>query len=106
VNIVAVMAPERTSFLPDVRTISEQGLSRIDVRGWWGIFGPANMPGALVEQLNDAIRTVLKTPSVRQKIENFSAEVWLGSPQELDTFIRSEVPAIQALAKKAGIEPE
>ena len=106
VNIVAVMAPERTSFLPDVRTISEQGLSRIDVRGWWGIFGPANMPGALVEQLNDAIRTVLKTPSVRQKIENFSAEVWLGSPQELDAFIRSEVPAIQALAKKAGIEPE
>src|SRR4051812_2870269 len=106
VNIVAVMAPERTSFLPDVRTISEQGLSRIDVRGWWGIFGPANMPGALVEQLNAAIRTVLKTPSVRQKIENFSAEVWLGSPQELDTFIRSEVPAIQALAKKAGIEPE
>ena len=40
------------------------------------------------------------------EIENFSAEVWLGSPQELDAFIRSEVPAIQALAKKAGIEPE
>jgi tripartite-type tricarboxylate transporter receptor subunit TctC len=106
VNIVAVMAPERTSFLPEVRTISEQGLSRIDVRGWWGIFGPANMPDALVERLNGAIRAALATPLVRQKIENFSAEPWLGSPQELDSFIRTEVPAIQALAKKAGIEPE
>jgi tripartite-type tricarboxylate transporter receptor subunit TctC len=105
-NIVAVMAPERTSFLPDVPTITEQGLSRIDLRGWWAILGPANMPSPLVEQLNGAIRTVLSTPAVRQKIENFSAEPWLASPQELDAFIRSEVPAIQALAKKAGIDPE
>jgi len=106
VNIVAVMAAERTSFLPDVPTLAEQGLPRIDVRGWWGIFGPASMPPALVEQLNGAIRAVLSTPAVRQKIENFSAEVWIGSAQELDAFIRAEVPAIQALAQKAGIEPE
>ena len=105
-NIVAVMAPERTSFLPDVPTLAEQGLSRIEVRGWWGIFGPPNMSPALVQQLNGVIRTVLTTPQVRQRIENFSAEVWLASPQELDAFIRSEVPAIEALAKKAGIEPE
>jgi tripartite-type tricarboxylate transporter receptor subunit TctC len=105
-NIVAVMAPERTSFLPDVPTVAEQGLPRIDVRGWWGIFGPANMPAALVGELNGNIRAVLSTPVVRHKIENFSAEVWLGSPQELDAFIRREVPAIQALARKAGIEPE
>jgi tripartite-type tricarboxylate transporter receptor subunit TctC len=105
-NIVAVMAPERTSFLADVPTLAEQGLPRIDVRGWWGIFGPANMPAALVEQLNGAIRAVLNLPAVRHKIENFSAEVWVASPQELDAFVRTEVPAIQALAKKAGIEPE
>ncbi len=49
---------------------------------------------------------MLSTPPVRQKIQNFSADIWLGSPQELEAFVRSEVPAIQALAKKAGIEPE
>jgi tripartite-type tricarboxylate transporter receptor subunit TctC len=64
------------------------------------------MPSALVEQLNGAIRSVLNTPPVRQKIQNFSADIWLGTPQELEAFIRSEVPAIQALARKAGIEPE
>jgi len=105
-NIVAVMAPERTSFMPEVPTLAEQGLPRIDVRGWWGIFGPANMPPALVAELNSTIRAVLGSPAVQHKIENFSAEVWLGSPQEFDAFIRREVPAIQALAKKAGIEPE
>jgi tripartite-type tricarboxylate transporter receptor subunit TctC len=105
-NIVAVMAGERTPFLPDVPTLAEQGLPRLDVKGWWGIFAPPNLPAALVEQLNGAIRTVLNTPPVRQRIQNFSADIWIGSPQELAAFIRSEVPAIQALAKKAGIEPE
>lgn len=105
-NIVAVMAPERTSFLPDVPTLAEQRLTRIEVQGWWGVLGPANMPGALVNELNGAIRSVLGNPGVRQKIRNFSADVWLGSPEEFDSFIRSEVPSIQALAKKAGIEPE
>ena len=105
-NIVALMAGERTPFLPDVPTLAEHGLPRVEVKGWWGIFAPANMPAALVEQLNGAIRTVLNTPPVRQKIQNFSADIWLGSPQELEAFVRSEVPAIQALAKKAGIEPE
>ena len=105
-NIVAVMAPERTSFLPDVPTLAEQGLPRIDVQGWWGVLGPANMPAPLVNELNGAIRSVLNQPAVRQKIRNFSADVWLASPQEFDAFIKSEVPAIQALAKKAGIEPE
>jgi tripartite-type tricarboxylate transporter receptor subunit TctC len=105
-NIVAVMAADRTPFLPDVPTLAEQGLPRVEVKGWWGIFAPPNMPSALVEQLNGAIRSVLNTPPVRQRIQNFSADIWLGSPQELEAFVRSEVPAIQALARKAGIEPE
>lgn len=105
-NVIAVMAPERTSFMPEVPTLGEQGLPGIDVRGWWGVFGPANMAPAFVEQLNATIRGVLNTPAVRRKIENFSAEVWLASPQEFDAFIHREVPAIQAIAKKAGIEPE
>jgi tripartite-type tricarboxylate transporter receptor subunit TctC len=105
-NIVAVMAGERTSFLPEVPTLAEQELPRIDVRGWWGIFAPANMPPAIVEQLNGAIRAALNTPQVRKKIQNFSADIWIGSPHDLDAFVRREIPAIQALAKKAGMEPE
>jgi tripartite-type tricarboxylate transporter receptor subunit TctC len=105
-NIVAVMAGERTTFLPEVQTLAEQGLPRIDLNGWWAIFAPSNLPPALLEQLNGAIRAVLATPQLRERVQRFSADVWIGSPQELDAFIRREIPAIQALAKKAGIEPE
>ncbi|HSV81073.1 MAG TPA: tripartite tricarboxylate transporter substrate binding protein [Ramlibacter sp.] len=105
-NFVGVLANERSPFLPDVPTLSEQGFPGIEVRGWWGIFGPANLPPAIVQQLNGAIRTALQMPEVKQKIGNFQATPWLGTPADFDAFIRKEVPTIQQLAKKAGIEPE
>jgi tripartite-type tricarboxylate transporter receptor subunit TctC len=106
INIMAVMSSERTNFLAEVPTLAEQGLPGIEVHGWWGIFAPANLPQSVLDHLNGAIRGVLEIPAVREKIQRFSADVWLGSPQELDAFVRREIPAIQALARKAGIQPE
>jgi tripartite-type tricarboxylate transporter receptor subunit TctC len=105
-NFVGVLAAERSSFLPEVPTLAEQGFPGIEVRGWWGLFGPANLPPAVTQQLNAAVRTALQTPEVRQKIGNFLASPWLATPSEFDAWIQREVSSIQQLARKAGIEPE
>ena len=106
VNYVAQMASERSPFLPDVPTLAEQGFPNIEVKGWWAIFGPANMPPAIVDQLHAAIRSVIDSPQSRARLQTFSATPWVGSAQDLDAFVRREIPAIQRLARKAGIEPE
>ena len=105
-NFVGVLAAERSPFLPEVPTLAEQGFPGIEVRGWWGLFGPANMPPAVTQQLNAAVRSALQTPEVRQKIGNFLASPWLASPAEFDAWVQREVANIQQLARKAGIEPE
>lgn len=105
-NFVGVLAAERSPFLPEVPTLAEQGFPGIEVRGWWGLFGPANLPPAVTQQLNAAVRTALQTPEVRQKIGNFLASPWLATPSEFDAWIQREVSSIQQLARKAGIEPE
>jgi tripartite-type tricarboxylate transporter receptor subunit TctC len=106
INFLAVLGGERSPFLPDVPTLAEQGVPGVEVKGWWAIFGPSNMPPAVVEQLNDAIRTALAQPQVKAKIHTFCADPWIGTPQELDQFVRREIPSILRLARKAGIEPE
>jgi tripartite-type tricarboxylate transporter receptor subunit TctC len=106
VQYVAVLAPQRFGLLPDVPTLAEQGLPNIEVRGWWGVLGPANLPPAVVARVHGAVRTVMALPEVRQKLQGLSAEPWTTSPQEFDAFIRKEVPMLQQLARKAGIEPE
>ena len=106
VNFLAVLSPERSRFMPDVPTAAEQGLPNIVVRGWWAVFGPANLPAAVVEPLSAAVRAALGTPAVRARLENLYQEVWATTPQELDAFVRRDVPVQQRLAKMAGIEPE
>jgi len=105
-NFVAVLDRERSPFLPEVPTLVEQGLSGVEARGWWGLFGPAHLPEPLVARLNDAIRSTLRTPQAQERLRHFSATPWVGTAQELDAFVRAEVPAVQHLARKAGIEAE
>lgn len=106
VHVLAVLGSERSPFLPDVPTLAELGVPGVEVKGWWGIFGPANLPAAVTDQLNEAIRTALAQPRVQTAIRTSSADPWIGTPQDLDQFVRREVPHIQRLARKAGIEPE
>jgi len=105
-SFVAVASAQRSSFLPDVPTLAEQGLPGIAAQGWWGVLGPANMPRPLVEQLNGEINRILATPEAQRRIQGLSAEPWIQSPQDFDAFIRKEVPEMIALARKAGIQPE
>ena len=106
INYVAVLAPQRVSFLPEVPTLAEQGLSEADSTGWWGILGPPNMPKALVQELNTAIRTAMGSPEVRKRLSTLSVDPWMGSPDDFDKFIRKQAAQTIQLAKKAGIEPE
>lgn len=105
-NYVAVLAQERSPFLPEVPTLAEQGLPDVEAIGWWGVLGPAGMPKALVQDLNAAIRSAMSSPEVKQKFATLSAEPWMLSPEDFDKFIRKEAATTLRVAKKAGIEPE
>ncbi|MGB3069565.1 MAG: tripartite tricarboxylate transporter substrate-binding protein [Ottowia sp.] len=105
-NFVAVAAGQRSSFLPDVPTLAEQGLPGISAQGWWGVLGPANMPQPVVDRLNGEIGKILATPEAKRRMLGLSAEPWIQTPHDFDAFIRKEVPEIVGLARKAGIQPE
>lgn len=106
IHYVAALAPERSAFLPEVPTLTEQGVPDIEVIAWWGILGPANMPKPVVQTLNAAIRAALANPEVKKRLDTLSVEPWNAAPEDLDKFIRKEVAVTLRVAKKAGIEPE
>lgn len=105
-NYVAVLSPQRTTFLPDVPTLAEQGFPNIEASGWWGVLGPAKMPKALVQQLNAAIQAALNDLEVKKRLAVLSIEPWIASSEDFDKFIHMDVDLNIKLAKKAGIEPE
>jgi tripartite-type tricarboxylate transporter receptor subunit TctC len=59
---LVVASPERSALLPDVPTFGELKLPELNVTSWTGLAAPAKTPDAIVNQLYEAMRTVLRDP--------------------------------------------
>ncbi len=83
VRAMAVTSPERNPSLPDTPTMAEAGVPGFDVGGWYGVYGPANMPAELVARYNQAINKALKQPELNKALVDQGYELWLGAPKVL-----------------------
>ena len=70
---IAVSGPKRSSLLPEVPTLVEQGVP-FDTASWYALFGPAKMPAPVVEQLDKALTKVLATPDAAERIRALGME--------------------------------
>ena len=82
VRALAVTSRERNPSLPDVPTLRESGVD-FEVGGWYGLYGPPQMPPELVQRLNDATRRALAQEELRAKLVEQGYELWVGTPAAL-----------------------
>ncbi|MFO1296470.1 MAG: tripartite tricarboxylate transporter substrate binding protein [Rubrivivax sp.] len=88
VRMIAAVAPARSALFPDLATMSEQGISGVDIGSWIGFVGPAGMDAKTTARLSEAIGQVLANPKVREEFRTGGVEAqWLG-PQDFAGTIR------------------
>jgi tripartite-type tricarboxylate transporter receptor subunit TctC len=87
---LASTGPQRWSVLPDVPTVSEQGVSGYDVRSWAGLMAPAGTPRAVVDRLNGEVQKALGVPAVKTRLEEMGGEVRGSSPEEMKSLVASQ----------------
>ncbi len=87
---VGVAGEKRSTLMPDVPTLKEQGIAGVDVSQWYAIFAPAKTPKPIVDQLNKAINQVLADKTVVQKLEGHGAEVSTMTPDQLRSHVEQE----------------
>lgn len=63
---IAIAAPKRTPFLPDVPTFAQVGYPALDFVLWFGLFVPDDTPGVIAAQIQRAVAEVLADPEVRE----------------------------------------
>ncbi|MCW5632922.1 MAG: tripartite tricarboxylate transporter substrate binding protein [Rubrivivax sp.] len=98
---IAVAAPQRVKWLPDVPTLEEQGIKGIDGQTFTGLLAPAGTPPAVVAKVSDAVRQALADPAVVAKFFASGSEArWL-SPEDFSAYLQKEestwLPIIKAL---------
>ena len=105
VRMLAVTSAERVPGAPDLPTVQESGVTGpYEVNGWYGVVGPAGMPPALVERLNQDIQRVLNLPDVRERMSAEGASPAGGTPQQFATLVRSEVDKWRRIIQQAGVQ--
>lgn len=90
-RVLAIGAPQRSRFLPEVPTISEAGFGAVDLGYWFsGISMRAGTRAELVNRLSAGIAGVLKRPDVRDKLDAQGVDVIGSTPAEYGAFLNAE----------------
>ena len=103
---LAVAAPRRAAALPNVPTTAEAGYPGVEMITWYGLFGPARMPGAITDKWQQDVAKALRMPDVRERLALLAAEPGGNSPAEFEAYIREQLEKMGKLAREAGLKPE
>ena len=102
----AVLAPRRSSHLPDVPTSAEAGLPGFESGLNYGLLAPAGTPRPIIERLNKALRALVDTPEVRARIAADGGDPMPSTPEEYTKDIEREDGKWGALIRKLGLKVE
>jgi len=103
---IAVLAPARFSLLPDVPTASESGLPGFESVLHYGLLAPAGTPPPIVERLNRALRVVVDTDDVKQRILAEGGDPLTSTPEEYAKDIDNEETKWVTLVRKLNLKVE
>ena len=97
----------RATFLPEVPTMAEAGVSGTSMdASWYGVFAPARTSDTIVVKLQSEIQAALKEPQVRERLQALQLQPVGNSPAEFKAFVQKAVKRYAELVRLAGIEPE
>lgn len=105
-RVIAVMARERMTELPDVPTTVEAGFPQLMGGNWWVLAAPHGTNPRIVERLAADFRRILADSAVRKRIGELG-HIPIGlSPAETAAFLRSESARYKTIVERGGIKPE
>lgn len=98
---------ERASFLPEVPTMGEAGVQGMEIDGgWYGLFGPGNLPADVIAILHTEVLRALADPTVRERLGALGLDPVGNSPPEFKAQVESQIKAYAEMVRLAGIQPE
>ena len=92
----------------NVPTLKEAGVKTadVDLRFWFGLFAPKDVPDAIKAKLDKAVATTLSNPQVRERLANLDIEPAYAPGDSLKTKLENEIANWTKFIDAHGIKPE
>ena len=101
-RVLAVNGPKRAQLLPAVPTLKELGVNGFEALEWTALFMPPATPQPVVEQMNAALRKVLATPDIQERLLKLGMESNPSTPGELGALVASDLAVWSPVVKSSG----
>jgi tripartite-type tricarboxylate transporter receptor subunit TctC len=90
IRVLAVTSLNRDPSLPDVPSMHEAGIRNYDATFWYGLLAPVGTPVAIVNRLNQHLRTALADAEMTRPVQAQGLNPAPSSPQEYATRIKAD----------------
>jgi tripartite-type tricarboxylate transporter receptor subunit TctC len=99
---LAVTSSKRNPALPDVPTVNETGVAKLEVVGFYGVLAPKNTPHDVVLKLSNAFKQTLESKEIQQKMVSQGADPAFLNAEDFSAFLKKEMPKWAVVVKQAG----
>ena len=103
---LAVTSAQRSTSLPDVPTVAEQGFKGFDISTWYGVFAPAGTPKEVVASVNAEINKLLASPEVKAAIHAQGAEPQAMTPEQFGAQLKTDYQKWRGIVQDSGVKLE
>jgi tripartite-type tricarboxylate transporter receptor subunit TctC len=102
---LAVTSLKRSPALPDVPTMSNEGVTGYEVLNWFGVFAPTGTAKEIVDRLATEAAAMFADPKTREMLKGAGADPIASSPADFAAFVRAEIKKWDEVGKAANIQP-
>jgi tripartite-type tricarboxylate transporter receptor subunit TctC len=106
VRALGIASARRHPDLPELPTISEQGVPNYVTTIWLAFFLPAKTPAAATARLQQALAGILQRDEVRERFDRLGMQAVSSTPADLDQLLRAELRQWTRVVREAGIKPD
>lgn len=102
VKALAVTTAERSSILPDLPTMQQEGVQKFDLGTWFGVFTTGGTPKAVVDKLNHAYVKALQDPAVRKQLLTMGSDAKPTTPEQFADLVRHDLAKYKEIVEVSG----
>lgn len=104
---IAQSGATRAAALPDLPTFAEAGVAGVVATAFWGVLGPAGVPGPILARFHAALVEGLNEPTLRRRlVEGQGVDLVASSPAEFGAFLEQQMAQWAAVIREKGIRAE
>jgi tripartite-type tricarboxylate transporter receptor subunit TctC len=102
VRALAVTSAQRSTLLPDMPTVAEQGIAGYAIENSWGMFARTGTPRPLITRLNAEMVRIHALPDVRERYANLGLEAVTSTPEGFRKIIETDTEKVGKIIKATG----